>query len=194
MSCVVAIFAYDFTHLPSVSPKAPGFEKECLGGNDSACRAYPVAQAADRNAEQMPNAFFDSCPFFLIGMLSLLATLALGSYGFRSTGRFQGSDDHGSATTIGAILCLGVAVAIFGSCVWVFAWCPSCQFSGEAQSSGAWASLGPAHVEHGAGGQTLSCRPIVYMHNGYATETGAEKCGLIDAKLNAEGRGVGVSG
>lgn len=106
----------------------------------------------------------------------------------------KSQSDQGSAQTIGAILCLGVVVLIFGSCVWVFAWCPSCQFSAEGQSSGAWASLGPAHVEHGADGQTLSCRPIVYMHNGYATATGAEKCGLADAKLNVEGNSAEASG
>lgn len=197
---LVLVVMFEAATAPVHPPPSDAIGRACLNGNESACQAYPVAKQIDPNDDPMPGAVSLAMSLvFIAGVLAVGAVMCVEA----ATGWILGKgritprrpdEDEGSAQTIGAILCLGVVVLIFASCVWVFAWCPSCQFSAEGQSSGAWASLGAAHVEHGADGETLSCRPIVYMHNGYATTTGAEKCGLVDAKVNVESYSAEASG
>lgn len=98
---------------------------------------------------------------------------------------YRARDDGGFTPVLGAILCLGLVVVVFASCLWVLAWCPSCEDHAPGMFSGSWASdLGPAHVETLPDGSQVECRPILYVHNGYAEATGAMKCGIVQAKLD----------
>lgn len=93
--------------------------------------------------------------------------------------------DRASCEQIGAFLCLGVVVLLFASALWVVAWCPTCEESAGGAFTGAAspAREGGEHEVTGESGEVLSCRPIIYVRNGYMTYTGAERCGLLEARV-----------
>jgi hypothetical protein len=173
---------------------APALGESCLGGNDSACEAYPVAKDIDAMHNDPGSG---GPPYTMLaivfGFFGLWTVLYLASTRNQRGLRAVVFEDRGSASVVGAFLCVGIAVVVFAACVWVVAWCPSCLSSAQSEPSGAWVSLGPAHVVHGAGGEELSCRPMLVVVNGYATATGGEKCGLVSAELAVGGSTVGVS-
>lgn len=187
-------------------PSNVSMQQDCaLAANIEACKAEKQREAdqaaADAKARDEQDRKDSPVAYWIMKWLQLLApmfailtvlalVLAPSIKILWRTRRRGQRNDKGTAEVAGAILCLSLVIVLFASCLWVLAWCPSCESSHRGMFGGAWGHEGDTSQQTtGESGMVSeTCRPILYGQ----LHTGALKCGPRAPDVN-EGHGGSVS-